>query len=96
MKTSEDFNVKFVNFIIIAVLLFLLFNAMSCEDDDCYTDMHVVELKSWECFQSRGLDCGDIDFPTEEEWLDQYGRVWKVRCEYANMTIGKFHYKPVK
>jgi hypothetical protein len=93
---SKESRVRIANFVILAVLLFVLYLFMGCQDDDCYEPMHVVELKSWECFQGRGLDCGDIDFPTEEEWLDQYGRVWEVRCEYANMTIGKFHYKPVK
>jgi hypothetical protein len=58
--------------------------------------MHVVELKSWECFQGQGPECGEIDFPTEEAWLNEYGRVWDVRCEYAGMTIGKFHYEQVK
>ena len=96
MKTGKTLNAKIVNFVIAALLLLLLISALACEDDDCYTDMHVLDLKSWECLQEKGLDCGDDGFSTEKEWLDHYGRVWEVRCEYANMSIGEFHYKPVQ
>jgi hypothetical protein len=96
MKKDKTLNAKIVDFVIIALLLLLLISALGCEEEIHYQEMHVLWAQTWECYQEKELHCGNRGFTTEQEWLEHYGGIWDVRVDYANRTVGKYHFKPVE
>jgi hypothetical protein len=89
-------KVQLENLIIIVVMLFALSVFTGCEEEIHYQEMHVLWAQTWECYQEKELNCGNRGFETEALWLDHYGGIWDVRVDYANRTVGRYHYKPVE